>query len=230
MLTVCASMKRARALITRTFSMLSSLAKLAARSLGIRPFLACMAALNTASPLSAQAARRWPSTSSFLEGMQPMLMQVPPYIWSEASTRITSWPCWARSAASVLPALPKPMIRFWVESVCMMNREKSRRKEEGSHRAAEHLSVPWIHRSVMRIHGTQTDRCPTGMPQRVHVSTAPLRNERARWQPGNSMGSKIAAYPLRRFNRTFRILSPRACEPMIGRIGGMSDSGRCVRP
>jgi len=68
------------------------------------------------------------------------------------------------------------------------------------------------------------------MPQRVHVSTAPLRNERARWQPGNSMGSKIAAYPLRRFNRTFRILSPRACEPMIGRIGGMSDSGRCVRP
>ena len=148
MLTVCASMKRARALITRTFSMLSSLAKLAARSLGIRPFFACMAALNTASPLSAQAARRWPSTSSFLEGMQPMLMQVPPYIWSEASTRITSWPCWARSAASVLPALPKPMIRFWVESVCMMNRERIRRKEEGE------------------LPGCGTSACPMGTPQR----------------------------------------------------------------
>ena len=54
------------------------------------------------------------STNNFLEGIQPILMQVPPYIELLFSTNITSSPCFAKSAAKVFPAFPKPIIKFFM--------------------------------------------------------------------------------------------------------------------
>ncbi|CAG5953065.1 Uncharacterised protein [Streptococcus pneumoniae] len=49
------------------------------------------------------------ATSKVLVGIQPMLIQVPPYIALLRSTRATFLPAEANLPASVLPALPNPI-------------------------------------------------------------------------------------------------------------------------
>ena len=103
------SRNSARPVITVTVSMVSSMLKFAPRSLAVSSRVASTA-IRCCSP-GAAAVRCSAWYTSDLVGTQPMLMQVPPYIWSDCSIIATRRPSRPSVAASVFPPLPNPMTR-----------------------------------------------------------------------------------------------------------------------
>ena len=107
------SRNSARPVITVTVSMVSSMLKFAPRSLAVSSRVASTAIRCCSPGAAAVRCSAWCSAwcTSDLVGTQPMLMQVPPYIWSDCSIIATRRPSRPSVAASVFPPLPNPMTR-----------------------------------------------------------------------------------------------------------------------